>query len=127
MRVKKRGIDDQVSVASEVIPSLEEVVLSVRVDKVTSNCSEEQLAWHRILMATEIRRLLLKFGMREGRERVRMLCSRPVLGMSFLNRDLTDDELAVCKKVLGYEFDRGGRIIGRADKHPLRGFDGSGG
>lgn len=124
MREKKRGV---VAESGEVIPSLEEVALSVRVDRVTSNCSDEQMARHRILMATEIRRLLLKFGMREGRERVRMLCSKPVIGMSFLNRDLTDDELAVCKKILGYEFDRGGHIIGRADEHHLRGSDGGGG
>jgi hypothetical protein len=101
----------------DVIPSIEELIKCVKADAITSNCTGEMLERHRRVGALEIRKLLLKFGVKDGWRRVRMLFNRPVQVMTVLDRELTDDELAVLEGALGCRFDSSGypRLDGREE------------
>lgn len=112
--------------SGDVIPSLGEIVKRIRAQPLTSDCTSEILARHKVLLAIEIKRLLLEHGLEKGWKLARAQHTQPVLGMTRLNRELTDEELEVLKETLGYEFDRSGNIVDRNQRGDIRSVDGGG-
>lgn len=96
----------------DVIPALSSLIKCVRADAVTSTCTQEMLDRGRILGALEIRRLMLKYGAEEGWRRAGILFGQPVLTVTRLDRELTDEEREVIESSLGVVCDIRGRIIG---------------
>ena len=124
--VKNNQEGSEERVVTDVIDSLESIIQQIRGRPVTKNCTPPMIAQHTAVLALQIRDLLLEYGPVAGWKIAKEKIGRGVYGLTFLDRELTDEELGILEKTLGCEFSRNGYVLGTVGAGYLRDSGGGG-